>query len=66
MNETNETPILDDDLDAAWADETPEAQEPEPPRPIRPQKLLRRQSRPQPRKSRKRNRQRQTSPSCSP
>ena len=31
MNETNETPILDDDLDAAWADETPEAQEPEPP-----------------------------------
>ena len=31
MNETNETPILDDDLDAAWADEAPEAQEPEPP-----------------------------------
>ena len=31
MNETNETPILDDDLDAAWADETPEAQEPEQP-----------------------------------
>lgn len=24
MNETNETPIWDDDLDAAWADETPE------------------------------------------
>lgn len=31
MNETNETLMLDDDLDAAWADETPEAQEPEPP-----------------------------------
>ena len=31
MNETNETPILDDDLDAAWADETPETPAPQTP-----------------------------------